>query len=222
MGWIEFAAAFAVFFLSHSVPVRPAVRSWLRGRLGPRGFTLAYSILSLVVLLWLIDAARRAPYVALWDWAPWQNWIVLTAMLLVCLILAFSIGRPNPLSFGGSRDTLFDPAHPGIVRVSRHPILLALAIWSLAHLVPNGNLAHTVLFGTFAAFALFGQRLVDRRKRRELGANWDHLIVQVQRAPYIAGYLPSAQGLARLAMAVLLYIGLLWLHPSVFGVSPLP
>ena len=36
-------------------------------------------------------------------------------------------------------------------------------------LVPNGDLAHVILFGTFAGFALLGQRLIDRRKRREMG-----------------------------------------------------
>ncbi|MGI3213458.1 NnrU family protein, partial [Roseovarius tibetensis] len=61
MGWVEFAAAYTVFFLSHAIPVRPPVRPWLQARLGRAGFTAAYSALSLAVLAWLIAAAARAP-----------------------------------------------------------------------------------------------------------------------------------------------------------------
>lgn len=47
--------------------------------------------------------------------------------------------------------------------------LWALSLWALAHVVPNGDLAHVILFGNFAAFALLGQRLVDRRRQRDMG-----------------------------------------------------
>ena len=113
MGCFEFSLAYVVFFLSHSLPVRPPLRPWLQARLGVSGFTLAYSALSLAALAWLIVAAGRAPHVTLWDWAPWQVHVPLTVMGPVCLILALSIGRPNPFSFGGARNDRFDPARPG-------------------------------------------------------------------------------------------------------------
>lgn len=221
MGWLEFVAAYVVFFLSHSLPVRPPLRPWLQAHLGPSGFTLAYSALSLAVLAWLIGAAGRAPHVALWDWAPWQGHVPLTVMGAACLILALSIGRPNPFSFGGARNDLFDPARPGIGRWSRHPLLLALALWAAAHVVPNGDLAHVILFGTFAAFAVLGGRLIDRRKRREMGADWNRLRVAVEGAPLLS-WRASKGTLVRLVAGIVLYATLLWVHPVLFGVSPLP
>lgn len=221
MGWFEFALAYVVFFLSHSLPVRPPLRPWLQARLGASGFTLAYSALSLAVLAWLIAAASRAPHVTLWDWAPWQVHVPLIVMGPVCVILALSIGRPNPFSFGGARNDLFDPARPGIVRWSRHPLLAALALWAAAHIVPNGDLAHVILFGTFAAFAILGGRLIDRRKRREMGADWQRLRVVVEDAPLLS-WRWSGGILARLVAAVVVYATLLWVHPVLFGVSPLP
>jgi uncharacterized membrane protein len=167
MGWGEYVAAFAAFFLTHAIPIRPPVRPWLQARLGRAGFGLAYSALSLGVLAWLIGAAGRAPYVPVWHWAPWQNHVPLAVMLPVFLILALAVARPNPFSFGGARNDRFDPDRPGIVALTRHPLLLALVLWAAVHVVPNGDLAHVILFGTFAAFALLGGRLVDRRKRRE-------------------------------------------------------
>ncbi|MEI4234865.1 NnrU family protein [Roseovarius sp. D22-M7] len=221
MGWVEFAAAYTVFFLSHSIPVRPPVRPLLQARLGRAGFTVAYSVLSLAVLAWLIVAAGRAPYVPLWGWAPWQNHVVLTVMLPVCLILGLSIARPNPFSFGGARNHRFAPRHPGIVRWTRHPLLVALALWAGAHVVPNGDLAHVILFGTFAAFAGLGGRLIDRRKRREMGGDWDRLRDAARAAPTVSEPISLATAM-RLAAGIALYVGLIGLHPYLFGVSPLP
>ena len=221
MGWTEFVAAYAVFFLSHAVPVRPPVRPWLDARLGRRGFTLAYSAVSLAILVWLIGAAGRAPYLPLWDRAPWQTHVPLALMLPVCLILGLSIARPNPLSFGGARNDRFDPARPGIVRWARHPLLVALALWAGAHIVPNGDLAHVILFGSFAGFAALGGHLIDRRKKREIGADRDRLRRAVATAPRFAPRVSLAVAMRVLA-GLALYAALLWLHPYLFGVSPLP
>ncbi len=218
MGWGGFALALGAFFLSHAVPVRPPVRPWLVARLGRRGFAAVYSALSLAVLAWLVVAAGRAPYLPLWFWEPWQNHVVLAVMLPVCLIVALSVGRPNPFSFGGARDGRFDPAHPGIVGWLRHPLLAALALWAGAHLVANGDLAHVILFGAFAAFALFGGRLVERRRDRET--------LERLRAE-MAGRRPSLSQIAaeaplRFAAGVALYAALILLHEPVIGVSPIP
>jgi uncharacterized membrane protein len=141
-------------------------------------------------------------------------------MAIVCVLVALAIARPNPFSFGGARNDEFDPSRPGIVRLSRHPLLLALALWAGAHIVPNGDLAHVILFGTFVAFALLGTRLVDRRRRREMGGAWEALEAKRRAAPLIAPQ--SWPGAAiRLALAAALYFALIWLHPWLFGVSPL-
>lgn len=222
MAWSEFTLAFIVFFLSHSVPVRPPLRPVLVHALGQRGFTLAYSVLSLGVLTWLIVAAGRAPYVPLWSWAPWQNHVALTLMLAACCLLAASIGRPNPYSFGGGKNHLFDPERPGVVRLTRHPLLAVLALWSAAHLLANGDLAHAILFGLFGAFSLVGSRLIDRRRKRELGEAWGVMLADVGNNPATAALRPIGPTLVRLCLGLILYVGLIALHPVVIGVSPLP
>nr|WP_255014165.1 NnrU family protein [Roseovarius sp. M141] len=223
MGWIGFGAAFAAFFLSHRIPLRPPVRARLVAALGQRGFTLGYSVLSMAVLAWLIAAAATAPYVALWPRAAWQNWVPLVAMGAACVLVCLAAGRPNPLSFGGANNDGFDPDHPGILRWTRHPLLVAAALWAGAHLVPNGDLAHVILFGVFAFFALAGMRIVDRRTRREMGPErWQALcqrIASTSMLPRPASWTGAA---LRWGMAILLYAALLWLHPVVLGVSPLP
>jgi uncharacterized membrane protein len=221
MTWLPFASVFALFFLSHSIPVRPAIKSRVVTRIGARGFTLAYSALSLAMLVWLIRAAGRAPFVVLWYPVPWHTYAALAGMLAVCVILALAIGRPNPFSFGGARAHTFDAQHPGIVRWMRHPMLVALALWAGMHLMPNGDLAHVILFGIFAAFAILGRRIIDRRQRRLMGAEtWERMRDAVARAPRFRR--PGVETIIRVAAGVALYLTLLALHPLVIGVSPLP
>lgn len=220
MSWLGYAGVFVAFFATHSVPLRPALRVPLVVWLGQRGFGVAYSVLSIGMLALLIHAAGRAPFVLLWPTMPWHYHVVQAGMLLVCVILALSVGWPNPFSFGGARNDRFDPDRPGIVRVLRHPILAALALWAGLHLLPNGDLAHVLLFGTLGVFALLGRRLVDRRKQRDLGKDaWKGLWDRTQAAPLFHQSLPLPSLLLRLTLALSVYAALVWLHPMVIGVS---
>ena len=97
-GWIEFFIAFVLFFLSHIIPARPAIRRWLIRRIGKPIYLAVYSMLSIVLFGWLIVAADRAPYVAVWNFSPWQLWLPNIAMPIACLLLVFGAAAPNPLS----------------------------------------------------------------------------------------------------------------------------
>lgn len=223
MSWFAFTAVFCLFFLFHSVPVRPAIKARLVAIFGVSGFFIAYSLLSICMLAWLIAAAADAPYVSLWDQASWQRLITFYGMLGVCLLAALAAARPNPFSLGGYNNERFDPVHPGLVRWSRHPLLLALAIWAGLHILPNGDLAHTILFGMFAGFSILGMKIIDRRKMRLLGeAEWLALTRRVAAAPMLA--MPQSWTVLglRIAAGGLGILVLLLLHPAVLGVSPMP
>lgn len=140
-------------------------------------------------------------------------------MFPVCLILALATARPNPFSFGRAQNGHFDPARPGLVRLTRYPLLLALALWAGTHLLANGDLAHAILFGTFAGFALLGMRLIDRRRQRQMGTAWDRLDATRRQTLLLPMSWPEVA--PRLVLGAGLYAGLLWLHPWLFGVNPL-
>lgn len=232
MEWLEFSAAGLLFLVSHRMPTIPRFKRPLLRALGRPVFGALYSALSLATLAWLILAAGRAPYVALWDQTPASTWAPMLVTPVACLFAAFWIGAPNPLSFGGGRDAEFDPLRPGPVGFARHGLLWALALWSGAHIAPNGDLAHVVLFSVFTVFALVGMVMIDRRKRREFGpAAWDALAARTSFWPGQAlaagrwrptGPFVTLSIFARLAAAALLYLGLLSSHTWVIGVSPLP
>ncbi|HBQ35357.1 MAG TPA: NnrU family protein [Rhodobacteraceae bacterium] len=213
--WGNFLAAFVVFFLSHSIPVRPPVKSRIVAKIGARGFALGYSALSIAILTWIIVAAGRAPYIELWSYQPWQNYAPLYGMLAAIVIISMAFGQPNPLSFGGWNNDRFDPENPGIIGWVRHPLLIALFIWSAAHMVPNGNLAHVIVFGLFGGFALLGRKIIDKRSKRLLGLEkWQHLS-NTKRQIRI-----TARGLKRIGIGVLIYLAVLYSHEIVIGVTP--
>ncbi len=226
--WLPFASAFAVFVLSHAVPARPPVRERLIRALGRSGYLAGYLAVSLAALTWLIAAAGDAPYVPLWPWAPWQPWIPNISMPVACGLAAYGTAAPNPLSFGGRHVARFDPDAPGIAGLTRHPLLWALALWAGAHAVPNGDLAHVLLFAGLAGFAGAGMPALDRRYRRQLGADtWRRLAKRTSLVPGAAlvtgRWRPRGRpDPVRAVLAVLLWLALLALHPPVIGVSPLP
>jgi uncharacterized membrane protein len=92
-----------------------------------------------------------------------------------------------------------------IKRFLRHPQLTGVATWSLAHLLANGDSRSLVLFGGLGAWALVEMVLINRR----VGA-WQ----KPQPLP------PSAE-LKPLLGGLVVYIVLLFVHPYLFGVSPL-
>ena len=227
MGWIELLAAMALFLVSHRIPAWIGVKDALTARLGARGYTAAFSAVSLVLLWWVIVAAGRAPFVPLWDPAPWHRWAVNIAMPVAAMLAAFGVAAPNPFAFEG-RASGFDPARPGIAGVTRQPLLWALALWAGAHLLPNGDLAHLLLFGPFLVLALVGMPVVERRRRRMMGeAEWARATARtglIPLAALVSGRwrprgLPPA---GRLAFALVAWAGLWHLHAPVIGVWPGP
>ncbi|WP_432447761.1 NnrU family protein [Aliiroseovarius marinus] len=215
--WLEFFAALVTFMASHVIPTRPKLRNSLRNLLGEKGFTVCYSLLSTLLLGWVIVAAGRAPLVNLWPWAPWQNTVTLLAMALACTLAALAIGRPNPLSFGGANNASFDPRNAGIIGWVRHPLLVALLLWSLGHLLPNGNLAHLILFGIFASFSALGKRIIDKRNQRLLGIDTWQRLANTKREITV-----TKSGLVRVFIGAAVYLLLIHYHSAIIGVTPLP
>jgi uncharacterized membrane protein len=226
-GWAEFAGALVLFLASHAIPARPALKGRLVALLGRRGYLALFNTLSLVLLVWLVVAAGRAPYVPLWYQEIWQRWAVNIVMPIAVVLGVFGLGTVNPLSFGG-RAAGFAPEHPGIAGFVRHPLLWAFLLWAAAHLLVNGDLAHVILFGGFALLAMAGMPMIDARKRRQWGAiEWHRLAAHTSQIPGVAlltGAWRPRRGptLWRLVAAVVLWQVLLRLHPIVIGVSPLP
>ncbi len=211
---VEFLFAYLVFLLTHALPTRPPVRRRLVAALGERPFQLAYSLLSLALLWWLIVAARDAPYVGLWPPALWQWYATLALMPVAFVLMGIGVGVANALSIS-LWPVPDDWAPSGVVRAIRHPLLAGLALWGAAHALPNGDLVLVLLFGGLAVFAIAGMAAVERRRRAELG-DARFAAIATRR-----GYRDTRRQALAAALGLSLFAVLLVLHPALFGVDPL-
>ncbi|MFN7225467.1 MAG: NnrU family protein [Paracoccaceae bacterium] len=227
MEWIEFAVAMGVFLLSHRLPATVGSKEFLTQTLGNSGYTALFSLVSLGLLWCVVAAAGRAPFVPVWDQLLWHRWAINLAMPAAILLGCFGVGAANPFAFEG-RTSGFDPDHPGIAGVTRQPLLWALALWSGAHLLGNGDLAHILLFAPFLLFSVAGMPMAEARRRTAMGRSaWQSQTARTGLLPFSAlitgrwrpQTLPSWR---RLALALVVWAGLWHLHLPAIGVWPGP
>lgn len=142
-------AGLAAFFGWHLAPTIPGFRASLIARMGLTGYRVVHSIAS-VLALWLLiagfGAARADPNnIVLWNPPTWTRHMAYVAMLPAFILLAASV-------------------IPSRIRTrTRQPILIAVFIWSLAHLSANGDVAGALLFGAFLLWAVFDIFSLARR-----------------------------------------------------------
>ncbi|CAA7621746.1 Predicted membrane protein [Candidatus Terasakiella magnetica] len=214
-------AAIGCFVGAHSLTNLRPLRHRCIEAVGKAGFYGAYSVLSTVLLVWVVAAAINAPTLVIWQQHGWMRWVPPLVMPVVCLALVAGLTTPNPFSIGpGAKG--FDPAHPGILRLTRHPVIWGLGLWTGAHIVPNGHLAGLMLFVPLLVMSLLGKRVLDAKRRQSLGAEeWQRLVDAVEQ-PLDRAALLHEVGAWRIIGGVALYLALLALHPMVIGLSPLP
>ncbi len=181
----------AIFFAVHSVRiVAPAWRDRMVERIGPGPWKIGYSIASLAGFLLIVSgyAAARAEPVLLWAPPVWTRHLALLLMLPVFpLLLAAYV--PSRLK-----------------AAAKHPMLVAIKFWALAHLLSNGMLADVVLFGSFLAWAVVDRISVKRRPAPPASAAKPSIVNDV---------LVVVAGLALYALFLMV------LHARLFGVAPL-
>ena len=101
--------------------------------------------LLLLATLLMVAGFRGAPFVAVYDPPAW-------GVHLNNLMMLAAIGL---LGAGHSK---------GVARTwMRHPMLTAVVIWALAHLLVNGDLASLVLFGGMGLWAMAEMALISAR-----------------------------------------------------------
>ena len=210
---MEVLIAMGVFIVSHVVVVRTGVKPALIARFGERAYLASYSALSLALLAWVIWALLAAERSLLWPTPGWAYGFALAVSAAGFILIGIGATVPNPLSVS-FRKAGFDPDRPGVVGWLRHPLILGLTLWGLAHVPANGDWPSLILFAGSAIFGIVGLFAVERRLKRRLGAaEWRRLTAGRGHLDY-RSLLGAALGLA-------LWAAFLAIHPFLFGVDPL-
>jgi uncharacterized membrane protein len=131
-------------------------RTTMLARLGEGPWKGLYALLSLIgfaLLVWGYGLARQQP-VALWQPPAGMRHVAALLMLIAFVLLAATYVPRNAVK----------------ARL-HHPMVLAVKVWALAHLLSNGNLADVLLFGGFLLWAALSFRAA-RARDRATGASY--------------------------------------------------
>jgi uncharacterized membrane protein len=180
-------AGLAVFLGIHLFTTLRAPRAALIGRLGEGPYKGLYSLVSaigLVLIVWGFGRYRSTGWIQIWSPPIGLHHLTLPLMWLSFVALAATY---SPL--GKIKATL------------RHPMLVAIKTWALAHLLANGDLGALILFGSFLAWAVYDRIAVKRRG--------DH------GAP-LSGF--TSGDMIAIALGTAAFVAIFWIHPWLIGV----
>ncbi len=125
-------------------------RTRTRARLGDGGYKGLYTVVSLLgfaLIVWGYGQARQQP-VPLWTPQLWARHLAALLTLVSFVLLAAAYVPRN-----------------GIKARLHHPMVLAVKVWALAHLLANHTLADLLLFGGFLVWAALSFRAARQRDR---------------------------------------------------------
>lgn len=149
-----------LFFAFHFATAIPAAHAALAARVGENGWKAAVTLGSLAGVTLIVIGWKGAPTMQLF---AANTTVVRAAPLLVSLALVLIvIGGGNLRGY--------------VRRTLHHPMLVGTLIWSGTHLLANGGLRETLLFGCFFVFALFALVSLLRAGKRvsfEPALKWD-------------------------------------------------
>jgi uncharacterized membrane protein len=172
-------AATAVFLLTHfvsSTPLRPV----LVKALGEWPYRGLYSLVALAAFAWMVWAYVNAPREPLWTGL---RFLPVVVMPFAFVLLACGYWR-NPTMVGADRLLKSDDPARGMIRITRHPIMWALMLWSGAHVLARGDLKSIIFFGGFFILAALGTLSIDSRKKSN--PDWARFAAVTSNLPFAA------------------------------------
>jgi len=138
-----------IFLGSHSCRIfAEPWRNHMIDRLGEVKWKGLYTIISLIGLILVVvgyGQARQAPIVL---WQP-ATYLIHIAILLNLVAFIFLAGS--------------SPNNNAIRLKLKHPMILGVKVWALAHLLANGTLVDLILFGSFLLWAVLDFRSARKR-----------------------------------------------------------
>jgi len=198
-----FILGLVLFLGCHSVRVFAA--DWRRRKLeqwGEKMFKGIYSLASLVGFVLLVYGFSKIRWDSPQLWSPPVAMRHIAALLMLVSMVLLVAGQVP---------------HNAIKAKLGHPMVLAVKVWALAHLLANGKQADLILFGAFLVWSVMNFKSARARDR-----------AKAESQAHLSGETvpPTRPKISATLIAVVAGAGL-WglitfvLHARVVGVSPL-
>ena len=133
-----------------------------------------------MLIVWGFSRYRSAGYIQVWN-PPFSIFHPIALVLLWFALVALTAAYAPP-----SR----------IKSILRHPMLVAVKVWALSHLLVNGDLGSLLLFGSLLAWAIYDRIAVKRRGD--------------QGAPVVSSF--GRNDVIVVLIGTVAYAAILWLH----------
>ena len=157
-------------------------------RIGETPYKLVFAILIVSSIVAIVFGWRSIDPIYIYVLPEWSRLIASLLVLIAFILFAAAHSTTN------------------IKRALRHPQLTGLVLWSIGHLLANGDNRSLILFGTLGVWAIVEMVLINNRE----GA-W----VKPEPAPVKSELLMLLQGLVMFAVFV-------FVHPYISGVPVIP
>lgn len=189
MGLLIMILGLVLFLGVHTLTTMRERRAALMAQIGSGRYMLIYTLASfagLALIAWGFSLYRATGWINVWYPPVAMRHIALALMLPATIMLVSSYIRGR------------------IYTVLKHPMLAAVKLWALAHLLANGDLGSIILFGSFLAWAVYDR--ISLKRRSDPGA-----------PPIPVG--GPANDLIAVGVGVVAYLALAFaFHPLVIGV----
>ncbi len=135
-----------LWWASHLFPITMADRrAGVIARLGAGPYKALFALVSLGALVLMVIGYRQADFVNVWTPPGWTVHLNNLLMLLAIFLMDAKQFKSNARHY------------------IRHPMLTAVKIWAVAHLLVNGDLASILLFGGVLGWAVVAMVGSNRR-----------------------------------------------------------
>lgn len=224
--------AAAVFVGIHLLIAGTRARDALTGAIGEQIYLGLFSLASIAAIVWLAmsyNAALAAPdNQKLYDLGRGVHDLGIPAIAIAFWLGVQGLFMANPTAARQEAAATKEGTIQGVLRITRHPFLWGAILWAAFHLAANGDEASVVLFGAFLLLAFFGTFSIDAKRKRKMGAAWAGFANKTSNIPFGAvitrrNTLNLSESFGwRFWVALIVFVGILFAHARIFGVSPFP